>query len=51
LSDEKIICQLRRTLIEMKMPGLAPGIFIGIAFSSEAGAGWREENASNLKMQ
>jgi hypothetical protein len=32
------------------MPGLAPGIFIGIAFSSEVDAGSRQENASNLRI-
>jgi hypothetical protein len=27
LNDEKIICDPRHKLIEIKMPGLAPGIF------------------------
>jgi hypothetical protein len=28
LNDEKIICQLRLTLVKTEMPGLVPGIFI-----------------------
>jgi hypothetical protein len=28
LRDEKIICQTQFKLIEMKMPGLVPGIFV-----------------------
>jgi hypothetical protein len=33
------------------MPGLAPGIFIPIVFSSEVDTGSPEENALNLKTQ
>jgi hypothetical protein len=28
LNDEKIICQVRLTLVKTEMPGLVPGIFI-----------------------
>jgi hypothetical protein len=35
VGDEKIISQLRLTLIEKKMPGFAPGIFIWKALSKD----------------